>query len=68
MTDFDNWLSWYRRTVNPSVNEKLAKMAYDELYFCNCETCLYRKEHGSIPMKLNPACLLPIPAGEVRVG
>lgn len=60
MRDFDNWLSWYRRTQDPSVDATLARMAYDKRYFCTCESCTYRKEHGLMPVRMGPSCQAPL--------
>lgn len=50
-TDFDNWLIWYKK-IYPSttLSDAQLKAAYDAHYHCNCQSCTYRKERGTIPI------------------
>lgn len=50
-TDFELWLEWYRRFHSDSTaTDEECKAAYDTHYFCNCNSCEYRKERGFIPV------------------
>lgn len=59
MTDFDKWLRYYEDKNGP-VDREAAQAAYDEAYFCTCESCIRRKELGYMPVPgLSPLCQLP---------
>lgn len=67
-SDYHHWLSWYRKTYpNSTITDDEAEKAYDEHYFCKCESCEYRKEKGQIPVTgLNPKCQLPQGRGDLN--
>lgn len=50
MKDFENWYNYYITNFGP-IDKELALKAYNEYFSCTCETCMYRKEKGFIPLK-----------------
>lgn len=62
--DFDNWLTWYRRThqhTSSSLSDDEMRVLYDSHYSCECVTCVYRKEKGAMPINTGrPDCTVPI--------
>lgn len=65
--DFIQWFAWFKRTYpNSTLSQDRAFMAYNEHYFCNCESCTYRKERGFIPTKQHPDCTLPLGHGDLQ--
>lgn len=53
-SDFKHWLNWVKNNhseLNMSYDE--AKQLYDSHYACNCVSCVYRKEHGFVPLPTN---------------
>lgn len=67
MRDFDNWWTWHQRFYPDSdINVEQAILVYDRYYSCTCESCLFRKEHGLMPIKVNSSCSVPLsPLGRV---
>lgn len=62
MKDFNNWVTWLRSHYKielPFSEEELLE-AYNEHYPCNCETCVFRKEHGLVPRPLHTNCQAPL--------
>ena len=68
-TDFDSWHDWFLdRYLNVPfrglVTIDLLKRLYDEYYFCDCQSCQYRKAiWRGMPMHLTDACKLPVDRG-----
>jgi len=59
MRDFENWLAWVKRQIG-AVDEKYALEVYESYYACGCGTCLYRKEHGQVPVRMGEGCSAPM--------
>ena len=60
--DFIRWSEWYQKTCSATLplDDATLTRVYHQHYSCSCETCVFRKEHGLVPMRGvgSPQCTL----------